>query len=520
MSGVFKVKTVTQKSKIFEFGLLERTSCRQLAELEGKIFQECGPHKEIVFVPAVSDARDVKCQKVTRVNVRRCRADVIQIAIRNSAMNGFTAVKLGNAVWPTASNWTEAMAREHCEQVLDRVLALRYCDKAVLAANATDMIDYTDVITMCVDNIRTSDSSDRDDLTVEQALHMYRMVFLRDTTYHDAGTIRQDILQCLDSTCTNDCSGNGRCQLGVCECSAGYVGGDCSYRRMNMPQPSALSFLHSNVCPVSDRNQCRSLFLNGQNLVESPYLSCHIQTVQVSEIGITTAVGEAIITRAELLTATVVHCPLPRFSAAHNSVLVSVSNDGSNPAPSMLFTVHDPRCYSCNSGSQHCTRTVETACEIDGRCYMPQEVSPSDSCLVCKPERFSDQWSYRNLPECEVQAGPTDVKNDDTERLTTVHIGIIAASLAIIAIAAVIITVILIRSRRNGKTMRSEEQGVSYPYALNNPAYVADFPQARTTHPTTSPDPQEVFSKDSIHKRFVAKSSVNAPTGPPANHQI
>nr|KAG5708342.1 hypothetical protein BaRGS_034373 [Batillaria attramentaria] len=188
-----------------------------------------------------------------------------------------------NAVWPTASNWTEAMAREHCEQVLDRVLALRYCDKAVLAANATDMIDYTDVITMCVDNIRTSDSSDRDDLTVEQALHMYRMVFLRDTTYHDAGTIRQDILQCLDSTCTNDCSGNGRCQLGVCECSAGYVGGDCSYRRMNMPQPSALSFLHSNVCPVSDRNQCRSLFLNGQNLVESPYLSCHIQTVQSAQ---------------------------------------------------------------------------------------------------------------------------------------------------------------------------------------------------------------------------------------------
>ena len=54
--------------------------------------------------------------------------------------------------WPTPSNWTEASAREHCERELEKVVQLRYCNKAVLTANGTYF--YTDIINMCVQDIR------------------------------------------------------------------------------------------------------------------------------------------------------------------------------------------------------------------------------------------------------------------------------------------------------------------------------------------------------------------------------
>ena len=32
-------------------------------------------------------------------------------------------------------------------------------------------------------------------------------------------------------TCPNDCSGNGRCVKGVCQCNAGYTAYDCSEKK-------------------------------------------------------------------------------------------------------------------------------------------------------------------------------------------------------------------------------------------------------------------------------------------------
>lgn len=54
--------------------------------------------------------------------------------------------------WPTPSNWTQAMAKERCEKVLLEASNLRYCDKAVLAANGS--YSYADIFTVCMEEIR------------------------------------------------------------------------------------------------------------------------------------------------------------------------------------------------------------------------------------------------------------------------------------------------------------------------------------------------------------------------------
>lgn len=36
--------------------------------------------------------------------------------------------------------------------------------------------------------------------------------------------------------CSNDCSGNGVCEIGVCQCREGFQGIDCSQRVGNQPR--------------------------------------------------------------------------------------------------------------------------------------------------------------------------------------------------------------------------------------------------------------------------------------------
>ena len=71
---------------------------------------------------------------------------------------------------------------------------------------------------------------------------------------------------------------------GVCHCHPGYVGGNCSFLRSALPQPYHTAVKHSGLCEVSARSNCRDIFVSGQGFIDSSYLSCHIQSVEVGRL--------------------------------------------------------------------------------------------------------------------------------------------------------------------------------------------------------------------------------------------
>ncbi|XP_070211137.1 uncharacterized protein [Littorina saxatilis] len=427
-------------------------------------------------------------------------------AVEDSIDYSTTTTPQANVGWPTPSNWTEARAQEYCERQLENVLKLRYCDKAVLTANGT--YSYTDAITMCVENIRLSDSVAYVNSSTLQAVEKCRSLFLRNTTYQNTDAVRHVVMEFLHRTCTKNCHGKGDCQMGVCYCYPGYVGGDCSYLRTDLPRPSATAVMHDGLCQVSAADRCEDIFITGHDLIDSAYLSCHIQSVKVTSSGQHSPVGQASKVPATLITASLAHCRLSRSDAAHQTVTVAISNDGVSPGEAMFFTAHDPRCYACNPATHHCSHGASDTCEIQGRCYMAQETSSADNCLVCNPAVAPNNWSHKDSTECEVSASPR--AEDDFSPLLA---GIIASVLGLVAITAIVAVACIIKKRQARKTVGGDQEfGHSRPQAHFNPGYSS----REDVQPSTSKDsePQEPFSHGSIHKRAVTQMTSNTPTTP------
>lgn len=80
--------------------------------------------------------------------------------------------------------------------------------------------------------------------------------------------------------------------------------------------------------------------------------------LQLTLSGLRVPIGDITKVPAKLITGSVAHCPLARSDSAQQTVTVAVSNDGINLGTVMLFTAHDPRCYSCQPSTHQCTRIV------------------------------------------------------------------------------------------------------------------------------------------------------------------
>ncbi|XP_021375515.1 von Willebrand factor D and EGF domain-containing protein-like [Mizuhopecten yessoensis] len=165
---------------------------------------------------------------------------------------------------PTWRNgWNETLADEACKTFVQNQNFLKKCEE-VLEATAND---NDEGVQSCVSDIKLMGNTEFMQSTADNLARGCRMTALKlenltQTTAAD-GTAGQTVLDVmLDLDCSNNCSGNGICQQGKCQCFGDYDGSDCSDKRTLPPVVSPRT--NPGLCK-RDVYACDTFHISGSN---------------------------------------------------------------------------------------------------------------------------------------------------------------------------------------------------------------------------------------------------------------
>ncbi|KAK2139152.1 hypothetical protein LSH36_1996g00002 [Paralvinella palmiformis] len=274
---------------------------------------------------------------------------------------------------------TEDQARQACIKAIDSSPAASSCTQV----NGTDI--YNDMIDTCLKDVQRTDSLEwAVDRRREFEQICVAMIITQNVTDRqgDLTTMMMNNLAAVTNVlCPADCSNNGRCVDGTCQCSTDYLGADCSIRKAKVPVLQ--KYLVEDGCDLADM-ECRVMRVVVNEVANSRTLTCKIK--------ITKPNGGGTIEKTypgQLETPTLVRCPLPSISEVAGNVVgysykVQISNDRvhySIPLQKSI-TVQDSKCTVCVNDS--CSQKPNT-CIIDNKCYNNgEEVS---DCLICNSSK-------------------------------------------------------------------------------------------------------------------------------------
>ncbi|CAI9738780.1 Willebrand factor D and EGF domain-containing [Octopus vulgaris] len=274
--------------------------------------------------------------------------------------------------------FSETDARKFCQTYLK--------DKTSFAPCTTNIgINITREIESCIINIQITKD-------VKWAPVMLESMLLRcNRKLHRMVLAQQEdlkLIEAMASICPNDCSDNGNCEKGNCQCSAPYAGDDCSVDLEMAPQ---ISYLQNNgICHDLEENSCTWVSVYGGPFLENQ-TECHISQLQLKPDGATTVSNMT--KKAMFKNYNEVKCPLP--SKGYFRVAVSFNrNKTSNFKTFMSF---NPICLDCDVELETCKQKKNT-CIIKGECYMAQEKSSAFSEFECNPFQNPTNWSKAQVP--------------------------------------------------------------------------------------------------------------------------
>ncbi|XP_078312035.1 von Willebrand factor D and EGF domain-containing protein-like [Crassostrea virginica] len=192
--------------------------------------------------------------------------------------------------WPTNLNLTEEEARQMCGNYLVQSKAGVNCQN-LFSGNYSQDIDN------CVQDYKLTG------LTIWKEDHLggiqqncYEEV-LKDTAQwtQDANAAPSLPATITSALCSQDCSNQGQCVEGICECNTGYGGADCSISVVTAP---VILQEDSNVACDTLNNNCTHAVIRGDRFLNSSTLTCHMTEIQVNSVGIsqrlTTSVSTAV----------------------------------------------------------------------------------------------------------------------------------------------------------------------------------------------------------------------------------
>ncbi|XP_070556409.1 von Willebrand factor D and EGF domain-containing protein-like [Ptychodera flava] len=262
--------------------------------------------------------------------------------------------------WPTPSGITEDDANAECvRQIKDSEIG-RSC------ADALDESEVDEFINACTVDIQVLDDLSQATVSRDLMTAQCEEVLTKNTTYWEAsgssgGTVGPP-RSILGMICPSDCSGNGNCVDGICTCSEGFGGTDCSTNLQEAPQIYSSGV--GGLCDSSEENCTDHVSIYGDNFVESDVLTCHVTPVEISDSNFT--IGENTETvAATYATYEEVRCPIEVGSRRRRDAdgapqpvgaLVSISNDGTLESAQVLAIIYDANCDVCNGTHGFCSR--------------------------------------------------------------------------------------------------------------------------------------------------------------------
>ncbi|XP_078573393.1 von Willebrand factor D and EGF domain-containing protein-like [Branchiostoma floridae x Branchiostoma japonicum] len=310
---------------------------------------------------------------------------------------------------PPDTGITEEEAENHCRMTIRNSTIANICEDL--------QIDIFEAIEDCILDVQIiGDFSIAQASVNDMRERCVRKVFENVTLYDvqdDGQRVPPMVLKaalCPDE----DCSGNGLCVDGVCECDEGYTSVDCSLREDS--PPAVTSVQNGGLCDIRLR-PCRKVLIEADGIAESANLTCRVKQVQISNGEQTVLNDTEELTTATLRTFREVSCALPRSpvrlgtpdqneGAVTHGMLISISNDGEQFTEEFFFTIYDGLCQECTQGSV-CTSKPGT-CDIRGFCFADGDPNPDNWCEQCLTDVSTETFSDRvvNQPPSFVTMGP------------------------------------------------------------------------------------------------------------------
>ncbi|XP_071955877.1 von Willebrand factor D and EGF domain-containing protein-like [Antedon mediterranea] len=300
--------------------------------------------------------------------------------------------------FPTPNGLTEEYTTKICTETLLNSTTYEVCLDAI--NNGSITID--DIIEGCIVDIMVADDESIAKQTVTELQDRCQLELTTNPQYWEVsenGTLVPPT-ELLGQLCVNECSDKGECINGTCVCIEGFGGSDCSISLAEPPLVFAV--LGDGLCDIRSR-PCRSAKVYGENFDERGNITCHIQHINVSDIGVT-LLQETSIVSGIFRTDQEVKCALPEPAVQPGSpgegvvasgYLISISNDGELKSEEMaILIIYDSVCQVCNASEGECY-LKNNSCNIDGHCYAAFDVNTEDCCQQCLPEDSVDSWLPR-----------------------------------------------------------------------------------------------------------------------------
>ena len=308
--------------------------------------------------------------------------------------------------WPTVGGITLAQATNLCTNAIEGDSSLQDC---------MDMenVNTASRVEICVNEVGRTDN------TTVVSGHTQFLKELCEALIDKSPNMASDAQAAMEndpnaalrnSLCPSSCSGHGSCVRGVCNCSSGYTGYDCSMEYRGVP---SVTLIQNNPCNVGD-GECKNILVHGENFVEGNGLTCHL----------TQSLEKTITVKGWFVTSNIIQCSLPEV----RNFMIAISNDGNRVSETkILYTIFNSQCSRCTLTSLtdvSCT-IEESICLIDSKCYSANATQETDNCLVCDPSHNQYSWSVSSNKDCQG-------KDDESSSLTQLHIIIIVVAVVVL----------------------------------------------------------------------------------------
>ncbi|XP_069119355.1 von Willebrand factor D and EGF domain-containing protein-like [Argopecten irradians] len=275
------------------------------------------------------------------------------------------------------NGWNETLAEEACRNFIRDQNFLKKCEE-VLEATSNE---NEEGVQSCIKDIKLIGDnsfmqSTADSLALNCRLTALKLENLTRTTTDNTtanGTEGETILQSmLKLDCRNNCTGNGICRDGECECFGDFEGVECDSRPSQPPVVSSQT--NPGLCK-RDVYACNTFYVSGSNFAEAN-MTCKASHFKVSEngynltsvndtfpastigggFGCTCTLTSAL--RRRKRSTPDVSSRMKRSTDESDTIaegfFLSVSNDGVEFSAEIVVIIYDSWCQRCNTTTVSC----------------------------------------------------------------------------------------------------------------------------------------------------------------------
>ncbi|XP_021375498.1 uncharacterized protein LOC110464552 isoform X3 [Mizuhopecten yessoensis] len=264
---------------------------------------------------------------------------------------------------PTWRNgWNETLAEETCRTFIQKQEFLKKCEE-LLEATAND---NDEGVQSCISDIKLMGNTQFMQSTADNLARSCRMTALKlenltQTTAAD-GTAGQTVLDVLlNLDCRNNCSENGICQQGECQCFDDFEGDECSTKPSLPPVVSPRT--NPGLCK-REVYPCNTFFISGSNFAKEN-MTCKAAHFTITDGGYIMTSANDTFPANLLVGGSGCSCSLSdalrgaKHSTDENPVVaegffLSVANDGITYSDDIVVIIYDSSCQECNRTTISC----------------------------------------------------------------------------------------------------------------------------------------------------------------------